>query len=175
MGKKVIFLDIDGVLNNFKTPCDVIVEHHDLIQGVDTRKVKRLAKIVEATGASIILSSDWRYGWYADGEGNWMHANYLNKKFAKENLIIEEKTPYNPITCERGPEIHQYLQEHPEVTDWVILEDTDWDSFYEYPDVMRHWVHTDGRIGLTEKDAAAAISILEGNLLDWDPVQRFAW
>ena len=53
---KVIFLDIDGVLN-----CDTSKSYcHDdkcgTVVGIDSDKVKRLAKIVEATDAQIILS-----------------------------------------------------------------------------------------------------------------------
>ena len=55
---KVIFLDIDGVLNNeyskTRAPSGVI--------GIDGDKVKRLRKIVESTGAKLVLTSSWKTG-----------------------------------------------------------------------------------------------------------------
>lgn len=60
---KVIFLDIDGVLN-----CqDTFIKRYEKkkITGyyeleIDIDMVKRLAKIVEETNSLIVLSSSWR-------------------------------------------------------------------------------------------------------------------
>ena len=49
--EKVIFLDIDGVLNSNCSTEPTIAED----------MVKRLAYIVDKTGAFIVLSSSWRY------------------------------------------------------------------------------------------------------------------
>ena len=49
--EKVIFLDVDGVLNSNRSTEPTIAED----------MVKRLAHIARKTGASIILSSSWRY------------------------------------------------------------------------------------------------------------------
>ena len=54
---KVIFLDVDGVLNDVRTKSRTAMG----FQFVDTSKILRLKKIVEKTGAKIVLSSDWRY------------------------------------------------------------------------------------------------------------------
>lgn len=54
---KVIFLDIDGVLN-----CVTSKSYCGMYVGVDADKIRRLARIVEETGAKIVLSSDWRDG-----------------------------------------------------------------------------------------------------------------
>lgn len=52
--EKIIFLDIDGVLNNAKSDIsDLFVIETDLLQ--------ILKKIVDSTDASIVLSSTWRY------------------------------------------------------------------------------------------------------------------
>ena len=59
---KVIFLDVDGVLNSD--------EYFDRIQNldiegiesdIDINKVKLLKKAVDTTGAKVVLSSSWRY------------------------------------------------------------------------------------------------------------------
>ena len=60
---KVIFLDIDGVLNSFQTFREIYYEHE--LTGfrrvaIDIDKVKLLKEIVDNTGALIVLSSSWR-------------------------------------------------------------------------------------------------------------------
>ena len=52
---KVIFLDIDGVLNtpSSESRCGEYI-------GIDDEKVKKLKKIVEKTKAEIVLISTWK-------------------------------------------------------------------------------------------------------------------
>ena len=61
---KVIFLDIDGVLND---------EGKNYGKGVkiDSDMVKNLAYIVKMTGADVILSSSWKYGYKNFVENNY--------------------------------------------------------------------------------------------------------
>ena len=54
---KVIFLDIDGVLNNAST--SNIVETTGFI-GVDERNVRVLVKLMKEVDADIVLSSTWQ-------------------------------------------------------------------------------------------------------------------
>ena len=55
--RKVIFLDIDGVMNSVNTrPQDP----RGLIDFLDPRNVSVLNAIVEATGAVVVVSSTWR-------------------------------------------------------------------------------------------------------------------
>ena len=53
---KVIFLDIDGVLNCAKTP-----NPRKLPYIVDPRLLRRFARLVKRTKAKVVLSSTWRY------------------------------------------------------------------------------------------------------------------
>ena len=59
---KVIFLDIDGLLNSDEY-FDKIKKMQ--IQGIeseiDVNKVKLLKKAVDETGAKVVLTSSWRY------------------------------------------------------------------------------------------------------------------
>lgn len=62
---KLIFLDIDGVLN---------YEGYERLTRSGTRFVdpiliKRLKKIIDCTGAKVVLSSTWRRGIYDIREG----------------------------------------------------------------------------------------------------------
>ena len=56
---KIIFLDIDGVVN-----CMYTKQRLRGIIFVDPRKIQLVKDIVAATGARIVLTSTWRYGWY---------------------------------------------------------------------------------------------------------------
>jgi hypothetical protein len=62
---RVLFLDVDGVLNSaefFHRVRDTITkDRHVAIEHIDPEAVKRLSDIVDATGAKIVISSVWRY------------------------------------------------------------------------------------------------------------------
>lgn len=71
--RKIIFLDIDGVLDGYNwknltlfklaktfNKLSLIKKHYDIF-GVRESKVKRLAKIAKKTDAEIVMSSSWRY------------------------------------------------------------------------------------------------------------------
>lgn len=90
---KIIFLDIDGVLNCSTSKSFCHDDLYGIITGIDSDKVKRLAKIVEITGAEIVLSSDWKDGWnkYYTGRRP-SHVKYLdNHLYKKENLPLKIK------------------------------------------------------------------------------------
>lgn len=161
---KVIFLDIDGVLNcrTSKSYC-----HDDecgLITGIDSDKVKRLAKIVEATNAKIVLSSDWRVGWekyYTTRKPS--HAKYLDNHLKKKgNLTIFDKTPLSHGGYWRGEEILTYLRSHPDITNYVILDDIFFEDF-SIKEIEEHLVLTNAEVGLADADVDRAINILRGS------------
>ena len=54
---KIIFLDVDAVLN-----CATTKERVRDLLFVEDRKVQLLKELVDETGATIILSSTWRFG-----------------------------------------------------------------------------------------------------------------
>lgn len=101
---KVIFLDIDGVLN-----CQKTVERFHGFISVDPLLVKRLNRILKETDAKIVLSSTWRL--FED-----------NKEILeKANIKYIDITPDFHTT--RGEEISDWLSRHPEVERYVILDD----------------------------------------------------
>ena len=53
---KVIFLDIDGVLNCKNTP-----NPRKFPYIVDPKLLKRFKRLLQCTGAKVVLSSTWRY------------------------------------------------------------------------------------------------------------------
>lgn len=161
---KVIFLDIDGVLNCATSKSFCIDADGRVIKGVDSDKVKRLAKIVEATGAQIVLSSDWKDGWskyYTSQKPS--HAKYIdNHLYKKGKLTIKDKTPsIHKGSWFRGEEVLAYLRSHQDVENYVILDDTFFEDF-SIKEISEHLVLTEYKVGLTDADVEKAIRILRG-------------
>lgn len=140
---KVIFLDIDGVLNS-----DEYIDRAKNSQGIerhiDIDKVKLLKKAIDETGAKTVLTSSWR---------NSNDIGPLRELLAKYEIYFDV-TPF--INWERGLEIKQWLLEHNRVEDYIILDDEIYDSFDK--EMLRHLVKVsdaNGRglgEGLTQKD-----------------------
>lgn len=162
--RRIIFLDIDGVLNsNFWN------ESHqkEISDGklIDEEKVRVLAQLVKRTGAEIILHSGWRF-WF-DSEMNPLRpeAAKLAGMFSKEGLVIAGVTP--DLTTEeirrtkkfsfvKADEILLWLEEHSDVSSWVVLDDLDLHNDH----IEKHQVRTDQTVGLTSEDIAEAEKIL---------------
>ena len=155
---KVIFLDIDGVLNeeNSRSRCCGY-------KGIDDKKVGNLAKIVKATGAEIVLISTWKDDWRkTDKRHQGMMANYLDRKLAKQGLTVLDKTESvdksSGFHLSRGEGILQYLSTH-SVEKYVILDDYQFD--YDGCGLTGNYVKTDNNNGgLTEELAHKAIGFL---------------
>ena len=157
---KVIFLDIDGVLNEEKSRSRCCG-----YKGIDDKKAKNLANIVKATGAEIVLISTWKDDWRkTDKAHQGMMANYLDKKLKKQGLSVLDKTASvdkkNGFHISRGMGILQFLSTHT-VEKYVILDDYQFD--YDGCGLTSNYVKTDNKKGgLTEALALQAISILKG-------------
>ena len=152
---KVIFCDVDGVLNTpytkGRTP--------DGYRGVTNDLVRNLRKIVSATGAVIVLSSDWRL--IRDDPKHRKSYYYLLRKLKfAGGLSIADHT--EDIRWDRrGHEIRLFLEEHPEVTDFVILDDIPFGDF-GVCGLLSNLVLTNPNKGLTSKDVDRAVRILQG-------------
>jgi len=151
---RVIFLDIDGVLNeaysHSRAPNGCI--------GVDDDKVQRLRQIVDATGAKIVLCSTWKSGWSRDPELCDHDAEYLNKKLSREHLRILDKTQDQII--DRGAGILRWLEKRSDKPAWIVLDD---DIFKDYEEcgVMSHLVKTSFyKGGLQDEHVKRAIDLL---------------
>ena len=143
---KVIFLDIDGVLNSdayMKKQLDNSSE--GIKSEIDPATLILLKKAVDTTGAKIILSSSWRI---------IRKYNELEKFLMKFGISLSGKTPY--IDGKRGLEIKQYLSENENIEQYLILDDEIFESFDE--ELVNHLILTKSdqnyhgfSKGLTEK------------------------
>ena len=167
---KLIFLDIDGVLNcrpdNWKDIPEPIRTH--MLVGFHPPLVKNLKKIIDATDAKIVVSSSWRHFEDAPYEGaDWRKtlADMLN---VDKSIFIgntpEIVTEYEMMSTgrlrvRRGKEIETWLLENPCFNrQFVVLDDEVCDIVTVIP--KKFVVHTKQTDGLTEEDADKAIRIL---------------
>jgi hypothetical protein len=150
---KIIYLDIDGVLNSddFAKFCLEEEGYNPFIEDeLDPRAIKNLKYIIDETGAKIILSSSWR--WESDAR------DAVHKQLKMFNLDFIDTTTMEIGRCKsRTMEIEAHLQDHPEIKNYVILDDDEIES----PLNERH-VKTTFKFGLTREKAEQAINILNG-------------
>lgn len=131
---KVLFLDIDGVLNDGWTTHEKTPLNH---LGVEDDLLCELAKIVNQYRFKIVLTSDWRLQHDEDYD-------YLCKRLAHWGLEIFDQTPRIDWT-RRGYEISAWLKGRNDVEDYIVLDDNLFD-FQRIRDVYDHVVLTNSII-----------------------------
>ena len=104
---KVIFLDIDGVLNCNSTP-----NPRKFPFMVDPVLLKRLQRLMELTDAAVVLSSSWRF----DPAGIFSAKHY--------RIPFIDTIPDLPDQP-RCEEILAWLRIHPRVERYIVLDDED--------------------------------------------------
>lgn len=151
---KVIFLDIDGVLN-----CDSTEDRAPTgCIGIEDEKVKLLSRIVSDSGAVIVLTSTWKAEWNEDQALCSKDGLYINDKLAPFGLHIYTKTRDQIV--DRGAGIRTWLTNHPGVDGWAVLDDDVFADYHRFG-IMPHLVHTRyHENGLQPKHVEAAIKIL---------------
>lgn len=107
---RVLFVDIDGVLNTNRTP--VQMDGSWLLM-MDPEKVFLLNNLVDKHGFQVVLSSAWRH---KDDWREEMRANGLLFTFL-------DRTPTDFNLMSRGEEIQAWLDTHPEVERYAIIDD----------------------------------------------------
>ncbi len=150
---KIIFLDIDGVLNSFKY--DLHRSEHD--GNIDKTRLPILKRVIDATGALIVLSSSWRKHWENEDNFDPIGAE-IDAVFESLELYIYDKTPILS-SASRKQEIEQWLLSHKdEVEAFVIIDDIfgGWDELSPYVIKTSAYVG----YGLMDCHAEKAIEIL---------------
>ena len=99
----------------------------------DKKSIQILNSILEETGAEIVVSSDWKRWANVEEMGEYYESQGIIKKPIALTPNLGECTWYtndvwvwNPkwdLEMSRVIEIKQYLQDHPEITHWVAVDD----------------------------------------------------
>lgn len=163
---KVIFLDIDGVLNGDKL-YDLFPEETYL---VDDNSLKRLAKLVELTDAKIVLSSSWSlcFEYNNNDVVPVFHGGYyLLNKLKSVGLSIHDIFD-DSYVFKRDKFIYDYITKH-QIDNFVILDDELFN--YEKYGLLDKLVYTTfgdestsyEDEGFIESKFNEALSILKGN------------
>lgn len=153
---KIIFLDIDGVLNSRAYDRK---RNWDEQTDIDETRLPLIKEIVDATGAKIVLSSTWRQYWDRDTNRCDEDGLYINKTFGKFGLSIFDKTPDLGIATVRRDEISKWLKDtDEEIESFVIIDD----YRYGWGDLSEHFVKTEPnfRLGIEKEHVEKAIEIL---------------
>ena len=100
----------------------------------DDKAVKVLNEILEETGAEIVVSSDWRLHANLEELGEY----YLSQGIIKRPIAVTDQFKdvfpsewsggfrfRADLELERSMEINHWLENHPEVTQWVAVDDLD--------------------------------------------------
>jgi hypothetical protein len=114
---KVIFLDIDGVLNvDFP-------EHDKYGRLFHPHFENNLRKIVNETGAKIVISSSWRSNGLLTMREMWKDRNLPGEVVGITKYLGGDKNLPFYERLERGNEIQEYLNSHPIIVNYVIIDD----------------------------------------------------
>ena len=162
---KVLFLDIDGVLNtkwwytqiNKNTPKDKYG------YAFDPNAVANLKKILDETGAEIVISSSWKSFGFSELEEMWQDRRLPGKLIGitpnsvSDEMLLNADLEHMELFSIRGMEIKEWLSKHGKrVSHYVIIDDIDNMLQEQQP----HFVWINPEVGITEGNAVQAITIL---------------
>jgi len=158
MKLKIVFLDFDGVLNSHA----FMLAKPSGVVGLDPVAVKRVNRLLQATGAEVVVSSTWRHG---------RSLAQLRDVLAERGFVgnVRGTTPQQPFTIGssgiietakvRGQEIQAWLDAAPnyglDIESFVIIDD---DS--DMAHLMDRLVKTSSVNGLVDTDVDLAIEML---------------
>src|SRR5213593_4911387 len=137
--RRVIFLDIDGVL--------APIRRWDRYGDLDPACIRVLNEIVAEGGADVVVSSTWRHGkTVAELQGMLDAQGFAGR--------VLDKTPTNIPGASRGDEIAAWLAEHA-VVGFVIIDD-----HADMGELCTHLVQTQPSRGLQPADVPRALAML---------------
>lgn len=144
---KVLFLDIDGVILSGE---ELWANHNRYLPPA---KIALVKEVCSRTGALIVVSSTWRMledcrGLLEAAGLTCLHRDWRTAKNTKVGNIW--------IGCPRGREIQDWLDAHPEVSAYAIVDD-DGDML---PEQMARFVQTPFATGVDRPHVEALVTAL---------------
>ena len=151
MNKTVIFIDCDGVICTdrayFASGQD---KDRHIMRTWDPVSIMLLSRLCQDFDLEVVISSTWRYKFDVP-------LMLLTHGF-RGNFHKDDQTP-RLFSGSRGMEIREWLSEHPEVTNYIIIDDSS-DGLQDN-DLTPYWVQTDYNDGVLTKHYLQAVKILE--------------
>lgn len=139
---KVLFLDIDGVLNSRK----FITVYEIYGVAIDPTRMVLLKEIIDKTEAKIVLTSSWRNFWEKDAEECKSAGREINRIFGKFGLSVYDKTPV--LEDAREDEIAAWLESRTDVESFAVLDD----MFLDAEFLRGHFAKTSDYINGLDED-----------------------
>ena len=136
----ILFLDFDGVINSKKWYSSTQYKENNYKDpDVDPKIIELLNNLTNQLNLKIVVSSSWKYD---KGFSERL------SRIGLDNVI--DKTPDLISTVSydkfcKGLEIETYLHKHPEVNNYIILDDED--EFYG--EQLIHFIQTSYKTGFT--------------------------
>jgi len=126
MSRKILFLDIDGVLNsrNYMNS----VGHGDAI---DPRCVMHLNEAIRRTGCKVVVSSAWR------NLHTWTELLSILEDHGVNTSVFIDKTP---------DRFHEFKNRDDEISEWVDLNIQEGDQWCIIDDELEHLVKLKDRL-----------------------------
>lgn len=164
---RVIFLDMDGVLNSAGFFADTRGTKEQTnwasdewwAQGVDPQAVRRLNAILDATGALVVFSSSWRYHVDPEQMQRVLELRGFRGRVLNRTPLTTE-LPESLRDGRRGTEILAWLTEHRgQIETFAILDDIGPESF---PGLEDHLIKTSWAEGLQDNHVSRVVSVLQG-------------
>lgn len=148
----IIFLDIDGVLVPYAPDTPSCHQFYP-------RCVEALKSILVAVpGARVVFSTTWRLPQHVNALHEQWTAHGFPKGLAIDGTPDLREDASLPRMYRRGYEIRSWLDTHPDVTRWVVIDDER--SGIEPVLGADQSVFTNPARGLTAADAERAVGIL---------------
>lgn len=161
VSNKVLFLDVDGVLNDHS-------RYPNGYYGIDHGRVLRLDSIIARTDCRIVLASAWRY-MILGGAVSLKGFGYILAIHGAAEQTVEALLDWLPADRnifdlhDRGKMAWEWLDNHLDVTKAVALDDGARDgSDLGYQAMGIDSVRPLGRVGLTQADADLCVRLLNG-------------
>jgi hypothetical protein len=151
---KIVFLDFDGVLNSRR----FYLERPSSEFKLDSVAVDRLNRLIQCSGANVVVSSTWRLG------RSIRELQKVLGSYGFEGKVIGRTPQLN--NCYRGFEIREWVADHPDVDleSFVILDDD-----ADMVDLALRQVQTNHNFGLCGRHVRDAIDVLSV------PIRRTDW
>lgn len=120
MSNKVIFLDIDGVIQSPRY-C-VSTQQTGVMCAFEPAAMNFLRIILENTGAKIVISSTWRIGDYETSR-NELKMIFCACGYSEIAEAFHTDWRTENLNAIRGTEIKEWLDRHKNIKEYLILDD----------------------------------------------------
>lgn len=163
---KIVFLDIDHVLTNTDIDNTSFLSYDPSKYKLSEVNLVNLDKVLDSTGASIVVTSNWRKfkqpdaAWLFDGKWYESPLESLKERYGSKIIdMLPAEHGLSKCEClELWFEDNPWFSKHGH---YVILEDDLREGYQRHLVYSKHLIMTDRRFGLTKASADKAIAILD--------------